>query len=144
MKKEFFQLNHKTMQIEKSHLPPPVVTYITSEKMWRLEDEYECHFGGHKFVIQQGFLFDLASIPRLFWRLIAPYELSISAPLLHDYLYRYRGDPPAGTIEPVKVFTRRESDELFRDLMVEEGVSTWRRKVAYWAVRWFGKWAWGH
>lgn len=41
------------------------------------------------------FRFDLASLPREAWPLIAPFELSIAAPLLRDYLYR-SGGAPAG------------------------------------------------
>ena len=42
---------------------------------------------------------DLSSVPRAFWGLIAPFEVSIEAPLEHDFLYQHRGDPPAGTID---------------------------------------------
>ncbi len=118
------------------------MTYLTVGKVWRLEAFYMCKFQKHRFNIKQGFNFDLASIPRLFWWLIAPFELSILAPLLHDFLYHYHGKLPAGAVEPPREFTRKESDEIFRDLMSEESVKAWRRKLAYVAVRWFGGSAW--
>jgi hypothetical protein len=77
-------------------------------------------------VIPKGFRSDLASIPRCLWWLIAPFELSIQAPLLHDYLYK-RGR-----------LRRRVVDRVFLGLMESEGVPRWRRNAAYLAVRLFG------
>jgi hypothetical protein len=82
-------------------------------------------------------------VPRPFWWLIAPFELSIAAPLIHDFLYRYRGQPPAGSIVPPRSYDRRQSDQLFRELMRLEAVPAWRRAAAYRAVRWFGGAGWG-
>jgi hypothetical protein len=82
-------------------------------------------------------------VPRLFWPLVAPFELSIAAPLLHDFLYRHAGDPPAPAVAPPRRYTRRDADRLFRELMAAEGVARWRRDAAWAAARLFGAPSWG-
>ena len=61
---------------------------------WVLEAPYRYDDGATRLTVPAGFAFDLASIPRLFWPLAAPFELSIAAPLLHDFLYRYAAPRP--------------------------------------------------
>jgi hypothetical protein len=96
----------------------------------------------HLITIPAGFYFDLASIPRPLWWLMAPFELSLAAPLLHDFLYRYKGNPPNGAVVPRRTYTRAEADALFKDVMHREGVSRWRRTLAYAAVRAAGGLSW--
>jgi Protein of unknown function (DUF1353) len=76
------------------------------------------------------------------WPIIAPFELSILAPLFHDLVYEFKGRPPADLVEPYRTFTRVEADDLFLHLMEMEGVSGWRRNLAYAAVRAGGLLAW--
>ena len=95
MKPFMRELDQSPVEIPTSGLPSPVLTYLVSEKKWRLEEAYSYRDGAHRITVPEQFEFDLASIPRLFWWLIAPFELSVAAPLLHDFLYRYRGDLPA-------------------------------------------------
>jgi hypothetical protein len=142
MKPFMRELDQSPVEIPASGLPSPVLTYLVSEKKWRLEAAYGYRDGAQLITVPDQFEFDLASIPRLFWWLIAPFELSIAAPLLHDFLYRYRGDPPAGLVEPPRSYNREEADRLFRRMMASEGVSRWRRAAAYRAVRWFGGASW--
>lgn len=120
----------------------PVVTYLIAVRKWRLEQPFIYQDKDNQITVPAKFEFDIASIPRPFWWLIAPFELSISAPLVHDFLYCYRGEPPRGSIIPPRCYTRRQTDILFRSMMKEEGVWLWRRSAAYWAVRWFGWKAW--
>lgn len=143
MKRSAFKLDSKEVTIQASELPSPVVTFLVAEKRWRLEHSYSLITNAHQITVLERFEFDLASVPRAFWPLIAPFELSIAAPLVHDFLYRFAGDPPAGSITPPKVFTRPETDLVFRDTMEKEGVPAWRRATAYRIVRWFGSSAWG-
>lgn len=87
--------------------------------------------------VPPGFVCDLASIPRALWWLIAPMELSQCAPVLHDLLYKQ-----GGRLDGRHAYTRAAADQLFREVMTEEGVPGWRRKAAYRAVRLFGGRAW--
>ena len=142
MDRTAFELRKQPVVITASGLPAPILSYIEKEKLWRLEETYSYNHAGHQISVPAGYKFNLASIPRLFWFLIAPFELSIAAPLVHDYLYDYRGAPPDGSITPPKVYSRKETDRIFREIMVKEDVAGWRRFFAYWAVRWFGWFAW--
>ena len=81
-------------------------------------------------------------MPRALWWLIAPFDLSVAAPLLHDFLYLHGGRPPAGAVAPPRIYNRAEVDAMFRGIMRKEGVSRWRQVVGYLAVRTFGRPAW--
>jgi hypothetical protein len=117
-------------------LPPVPITYDVGSRTWLLLSDYNYTYQGHKLTAKAGFAFDLASIPRPLWWLIAPNELSIVAPLFHDLLYVYRGQlQEMGEVDPHRTYTRRETDDLFLHLMEVEGVSRWRRYAAYSAVR---------
>ena len=136
------KFRNQPVVIAASGLPAPIISYIEAEGLWRLEEPYGYSQAGHRITVPAGYKFDLASVPRIFWFLIAPFELSIAAPLIHDFLYDSKGDPPAGSIRPPKIFSRKEADGIFREIMEKENVAGWRRFFAYWAVRWFGWFAW--
>ncbi len=141
MKDAMTDVANEHVEVAASKLPSPVLTFVGGRE-WRLEEDYTYVDGDHRITVPAGFQFDLSSVPRSLWWLISPFELSIVAPLLHDFLYAYGGDPPPGSIEPPRTYTRREADELFRRIMEQEGVAPWRRRLAYAAVRVFGRGAW--
>lgn len=136
-----------------SKLPPVWVTYLAHRDIWLLVEEYhidvpvQLHAGIADvcFQIPQNFEFDLASVPRILWSLISSFELSLVAPLIHDYLYRFQGtpvhhrvvNPEAPQEEYYMNLTRKQADDLFYDLMIREGVVPWKAKAAHRAVRWF-------
>lgn len=123
----------------------PRVTYHPRNKVWRLKGTFaRTNRDGTFICIWAGFEFDLASIPRLLWALLASHELGIVGPLVHDALYRYGGVIPigVGVVDPDREYTRLEADNLFLEHMAEDGVSRWRRWAAYSAVRTFGGRPW--
>ena len=132
-----YQLERDRVDVARSRLPTPVLTYLGG-RQWRLEQDYTYRDGDTTITVPAGFEFDLSSVPRALWWLIAPFELSIVAPLLHDFLYRHRGRPPAGSVEPPRTYTRSEADRMFRAIMEQEGVPAWRRVVGQAAVRILG------
>jgi hypothetical protein len=136
-----YRLDHDRVDIAGSRLPPPLVT-APSIGRWRVEADYTYLDGATAITVPAGFEFDLSTIPRLFWPLIGPFELSIVAPLMHDFLYAHGGRPPAGSVVPPRTYDRAEVDRMFREIMGAEGVPAWRRAVAYAAVRLFGGGAW--
>lgn len=123
-----------------SHRGPVPISYDARARVWTLEAPFSYSDGGTLIHIPQGFTFDLASVPRAFWRVIAPFELSVEGALVHDWLYRNGGAPPY--VMPYRTFSREEADRLFGKIMEDEGVPGWRRALAYRAVRWFGGRAW--
>ena len=98
----------------------------------------------HKITAPKNFETDLSSIPRIFWSIIEPAELSLAAPLFHDLIYRRAGQLPQGELDPFDgfAFERRQVDDLFLELMTKAGIPRWKRTAAYWAVRGFAAFAW--
>lgn len=135
----------RSVQPLRSKLPKVWITYITEEGNWVLAEDYrvQVHWNQKGRWVSQwvtvpgGFIFDLASIPRPVWSLIAPFELSLVAPLIHDYLYRNLGE-----MSPGKFVSREDTDSIFHELMYLEGVPKWKRKLAYKAVRVFSGIIW--
>ena len=134
-------LEHEPVDIAESRLPPPILSHVGGDR-WRLEADYAYRDAETTITVPKGFEFDLSSVPRLLWWLIAPFELSIAAPLLHDFLYLHGRTPPPGTVEPPGTYTRGEADRVFLEIMEAEGVPRWRRILGYAAVRVFGGGAW--
>jgi hypothetical protein len=122
----------------------PIPVIPLGNGMWRLDREVVHHDAklACTLTARKGYEFDLASVPRVVWPVIAPFELSILAPLFHDLLYEFKGRPPADLVQPFRTFTRQEADDLFLHLMEMERVSGWRRNLAYTAVRAAGWVAW--
>lgn len=113
-------------------LPVIWITRLPGGKEWVTQCDYQLDLPewSAPLVIPQGFKFDLASVPRWAWFLIAPFELSIIAPLVHDFFYRYSGRLPNGAD-----VTRKYADDIFYLLMLKEDVPTWKSKLAYRVVR---------
>jgi hypothetical protein len=135
-----YTFDNTRVEIPESRLPAPVLSWEKG-KQWRLKEAYTYRDGDTSITVPEGFVFDLSSVPRVFWGLIAPFELSAAAPLLHDFLYR-SGGKPAGATAPPREYSRKDVDRIFREIMRAEGVSAWRAALAYAAVRVFGRSAW--
>lgn len=142
MKQSAYRVETHAVRVEDSVLPPPLLSYRPDRRAWVLEQDYTYTDGATVLRIPSGFQFDLASVPRFAWSLIAPFELSIVAPLLHDFLYGHGGRLPDGSVAPPRSYSRKEADALFREVMRQERVAAWRARLAYWAVRWFGRGSW--
>ena len=127
-----------------STLPDPVVKH--DGQLWVVAED--CRYAGLDggiIIAKRGFKSDLASIPRLFWVIIASFELSLVAPIMHDLIYRCGGNviPPDGEVTPAgRLFSRKDADDLFLELMTRSKVAYWKRNVAYLAVRAFGQSSW--
>lgn len=110
----------------------PLVVEESPGAKWVLVHPLEYRGKRQKFRIPAGFETDFASVPRVLWSVFPPYGKWLKAAVLHDMLY---ATPPRGV-------TRRDADGLFRRVLKEEGCSTWRACVMYWALRAFGWVAW--
>lgn len=90
--------------------------------------------------IPSGFEFDGASVPRAFWRLLPPVAgVHLRAALAHDVLYV---DKMCWKNGDYAAITKEEADWIFRQLMLEDGVTPWLAKAAYSAVAAFGGSTW--
>lgn len=112
-------------------LPSPVISAYSNRK-YRLADDYLLDYAGWHIAIAAGFIFDGASIPRLLWRVVGhPWQgLVLPAAAVHDALYA------------THLTTREQADELFRTLLLANGVGKLKAGTMYRAVRMFGGFAW--
>jgi len=122
-------------------------TLDTKGKSWYLTQDAKVIVGAtYKLECPEGMETDGASIPRFFWRLMGPkmdppYH---KAAIIHDagYLNVLRWSYSEDQVWIEEWHTRKETDELFRELLKNLGMSRWRRNLMYLAVRWFGGGHW--
>lgn len=82
----------------------------------------------HSVKVPAGFLTDFASIPQIFWNLVAPSDPEYSAAaIVHDKLY--------ATHEVEKV----TADSIFLEAMAVTGTPRWKRNLIWSAVHCFGQ-----
>ena len=87
---------------------------------------------GLSVTVPDGFLTDLASVPRLLWPLVPPHSPDYAAAaVLHDYLCEWQGG----------MFTKVVADAIFYEAMRVLGVPLWRAIMIYVAVRLWNGWA---
>lgn len=77
------------------------------------------------------FTYDLASIPRLVWFIVSPWDIALES-LFHDLNYR------------AQKTKRSYADFMLRSMMEDRGVPWAIRWAVYLAVRMFGWKAWSH
>ena len=99
---------------------------------------------GSKITVKKDFVTDLASVPRVCWAFIAPWDVARAA-IVHDLLYKsirqYRAD--GGDDKDVISKAKKASDDIFHMDMkdAEPSVAGWKIAAAYYAVRMFGRWS---
>ena len=111
-----------------------LVSPLADGKTWVIQKEFTYHVGelgsDNTIRLPVGFQTDFASVPPIFLSLVPRWGKYGKAAIIHDYCY---WDQP---------YTQKRSDEIFKEAMGVLGVAPWRVLLMYWAVRWFGGWAW--
>jgi len=98
----------------------------------------------NRITCKKDFVTDLASVPRMCWMFIAPWDVARAA-IIHDLLYKsirqYRAD--GGDDKDVISKAKKASDDIFHMAMkdAEPSVAGWKITAAYNAVRMFGRWS---
>jgi len=125
-------------------LPGIKVMQMPSDlKNYQVLEDYSYHAdAGYDITVTKNFVYDRASIPRIFWAIIDKDDLSNVAPVFHDLLYRNGGVLPDSQVSPYRTFVRDDVDRLFLELAGKCGVKSWRAKLAYQAVHNFGGSSW--
>jgi hypothetical protein len=77
----------------------------------------------HSFYVPAGFITDLASLPRPLRGVFNRNGRSRKPAVLHDYLYSE------------KMFTRKKCDLIFKDCLVNAGISKFAARLYYYGVR---------
>ena len=111
----------------------PVLTPVPAIDRWELEAPWDVELPPNKsgrvaVRIPAGFRTDGASIPRYLWSVVGqPMRAAFArAAIVHDFYYR------------TQTIQRSTADAIFRDMLLEDGVSKARAQVMYRAVQWFG------
>lgn len=103
-----------------------------------------------KITCKKGFVTDLASVPRVCWMFIAPWDIARAA-IIHDLLYKrirqYRAKinqeiPQYDEISAYKE-AKKEADKVFLAAMkdADPSVPKWKIYSAYYSVVLFGRWS---
>jgi len=98
--------------------------------------------------VEDGFVTDLASVPRICWAFIAPWDVARAA-IIHDLLYKkirvYRRECSKTLMnsEDPKVIStaKKAADDIFHMAMkdAEPPVANWKIAAAYYSVKMFGR-----
>lgn len=117
-----------------SFTSPLVVSPLPDGRNWRLVKLFTYHLGSKyskKYIrVPASFITDFASSPFFLWSWLPPFGKYTKATVLHDYLYR------------VKSRTRKQADLIFYEAMLVAGTPTWKARLMYYGVRFFGFPAW--
>ena len=110
------------------------ITSGGSGDVLELREDLNLCWNGMALTIPAGFHSDGASVPEILWNTVSPAidPRTLRGSLAHDYIYR---------VQPAN-WTRKMADEMFYDLIREDGLSWYRAQKAYWGVRIFGGLAW--
>ena len=105
---------------------------------------------GSKITCSKDFETDLASVPRICWAFIAPWDVARAA-IIHDLLYKrirqYRAkkSQKLGNWEDPKIISeaKKAADDVFHMAMKDANpsVAGWKIAAAYYSVRMFGRWS---
>jgi hypothetical protein len=103
--------------------------------VFRLTFDFRFNYGTDEYpavvTVPAGFETDLASVPRILWSFIAPWEADEAA-IIHDWLYHRRR------------LDRRVADSIFRQALVLCGIGRIHAALMWLGVRLFGAyWYWG-
>lgn len=105
-----------------------VVCPVPKYNLYRIHEPHFYVVAGLQGMIDRGFLFDGASVPRLFWSMLTtPYNPEVlRAAARHDHLYR------------THLVSKKMADRHFRSVLREDGVDEESAMSMYTAVRYGG------
>ena len=136
----------------KAEFTPPKTWALSRELIFKTDDLTDDEIGllqkaGIEFsdqgeiIVSEGFKTDLASVPRMLWAFISPWDIARAA-VVHDFLYSQCREYSTKTAFDSFLWknVRRISDKIFLMAMdaAEPSVPSWKKKSAYYAVRAFG------
>ena len=63
--------------------------WLTGTRRWRLVEDFYLFSDGEEYVIEKGFEFDGASVPKFLAMWLSPVGVLLMGGLVHDYGYKY-------------------------------------------------------
>jgi len=111
-----------------------IVSPLSDGRTWVLLKDFgydvRVEGSGETIDVPVGFKTDFASVPRIFWAIFPRWGRYGNAAVIHDYCYWSQ------------MYSRKTSDQIFREAMGVLGVPAIQRNILYGVVRWFGWGAW--
>lgn len=124
-----------------------IFRWIFSIRKWELMMDwtYNLPEDKPKIIIKKGFIFDGASIPRIFWAILSPTGLLLIPGLIHDFAYKHSsliglkgGKEFKYGPEKGRLFW----DKLFKDVAVKVNGFTIINRIAWFFLVLFGWYVW--
>lgn len=103
---------------------------LAEGRYWFLRDRLRWEVSGYWILIPEGFVTDMASIPRPLWSILPKWDNYGPAAIGHDWLYYNQ------------LTTRKVADQWMRSSMEGLNVNKPKQLVIYWTLRAFGGVAW--
>lgn len=116
--------------------------WLNTTRRWELTKAYTFKVNEKSYTIPKGYVFDGASIPKPLRILFSPTGILLTGALIHDHLYEYNELPTTSVVAESVTFTRKEADQLFRDISIEVNGFVVVNYLAYYAVRIGGVFNW--
>ena len=117
-----------------------LLTLFTYTRQWIVMKDYQIVLPGYPTIlIPKGFIFDGASIPKMFRGLLSPVGILLVAAIVHDYAYQYHYVMVCNKKEYV---SKAEADSLFLEIADYTNGLPWLNRIAYLAVKSYGVNAW--
>jgi hypothetical protein len=121
--------------------------WITSIRKWELAENWTHKLpDGTTILIEEGFEFDGASIPKFLWALLSPVGLLLIPGLIHDYAYRHdyliKVDAQGNQSEYNAGAGRKFWDALFKEVGLDVNGLALIDTLAWLALYLFGWMAW--
>ncbi|WP_312244403.1 DUF1353 domain-containing protein [Stutzerimonas nitrititolerans] len=109
--------------------------HVPGSELWKVVTPLQYRTAGKRLVIVPvGYRTDLASVPRLAWRIVPRDHVQARRPaVVHDFIYTHL----------THRFTKREADKIFHAALLEEGMSKPLAWLMHAAVRIGGRGNWG-
>jgi hypothetical protein len=118
---------------------------FTYTPRWMVMEDYQIALSDFvTILIPRGFIFDGASIPKMFRGLLSPVGILLVAAIAHDYAYQYHYIMVKRySLCPEKQHvSKHEADRLFLRIANQTNGLPWLNRIAYLAVRDYGINAW--
>lgn len=140
----------KAVKIDETHfILEEAYSYYWSMKGENADDLNEDFSVENWIIVKDGFRWDGASVPKIFWNWGFKTDgKHRAAALIHDFIYVNKGKLPQGSMiskyknqtaqNQYGSFSRVDADRLFGRMMKEAGVSKLRRNLMWFAVSSFG------
>ncbi len=114
---------------KKEHFPLTLQADYIGAGRWQLTAPFEYQSKKYGVIrVPIGAISDGASIPQFAFSLIGGRWTGkyVEGSIIHDHLYK------------IQIYTRRKSDKIFLEAMKNSGVSFWKRRLMFLAVRFRG------